>query len=295
MNNSSNPFDAQFFRRLQLLKIHTRRSFLGSRQGTHVSLRRGHGLEFSDYRPYTYGDDFRYIDWGAFARTDRLYVRQFREEQDLNVICMLDTSGSMGQANAPGKFSMAKNIALGLGYIALTDGDAVRFSFLGQKLSPAYRGARQFAKLVKECDSTVPQGVIDLGREIMATVSGVRLPGKCFLVSDLMMPLGEIAKALGLLVGRNFEVTVIQVLSPQELRFSFPPGAYQLRDVETDEIVDVTFNTSSGREYAEALSNHVATIERICHQAEVRHVLVSSGDDFANLMFKRFPEVGLLR
>ena len=89
------PFTPSFFRRLQQLKIRTRRALLGSRQGTHLSQRRGQGLEFADYRPYTAGDDYRHIDGGIYGRTHRLYVRELRAEHDLNVLVCLDASLSM--------------------------------------------------------------------------------------------------------------------------------------------------------------------------------------------------------
>jgi len=85
-NSTYSIFTPGFFRRLQQLKIQTRRSYLGSRSGSHISKRRGHGLEFSDYRTYVPGDDFRHIDWGVYGRTDRLYVKEFREEQELQVL-----------------------------------------------------------------------------------------------------------------------------------------------------------------------------------------------------------------
>ena len=138
MDNS--PFTDDFFRRLQSLKIHTRRAFLGSRQGAHSSIRKGHGLEFSDFRPYAKGDDFRHIDWAVYGRTDRLYVRQFREEQDLNVVIAIDTSASMGHPEGEKKFEMAKNLALALSYIALTDGDTISMVLLGQNTLAKYSG-----------------------------------------------------------------------------------------------------------------------------------------------------------
>ena len=104
-------FSPSFFKRLQQLKIHTRRTFLGSRQGGHLSLRRGHGLEFADYRLYTSGDDFRHIDWGIYGRTDRLYVKQFREEQDLNVFFLIDASQSMDFPQNENKFKMCLNLS----------------------------------------------------------------------------------------------------------------------------------------------------------------------------------------
>ena len=89
-------FTPQFLARLETLRVRTRRRFLGSRPGGHLSLRRGSGLEFADYRPYTLGDDPRYIDWKLYSRTDRLYIKLFQEEEDLYTYLFLDLSASMG-------------------------------------------------------------------------------------------------------------------------------------------------------------------------------------------------------
>ena len=70
----NDPFTPTFFRRLQQLKIRTRRAFLGSRQGSHRSVRKGHGLEFADFRAYAPGDDFRHIDWGVYGAPETFLI-----------------------------------------------------------------------------------------------------------------------------------------------------------------------------------------------------------------------------
>ena len=88
-------FTPEYLRQLELLRIRARRAFLGTKQGGHVSLKRGHGIEFSDFRQYQPGDDPRHIDWSVFARSERLYVKQFQEEQDLTVLLLIDSTASM--------------------------------------------------------------------------------------------------------------------------------------------------------------------------------------------------------
>ena len=175
----ADPFTPSFFRRLQQLKIRTRRSFLGSRQGSHLSKRKGQGLEFSDYRPYAPGDDYRHIDWGVYGRTDRVYVREFREEQDLNVLVVLDTSASMGYPQGERKFESARDLALSLGYVALTDGDSVIFSMLGQQNTPRYSGPKALSRAAKALYDVSPQGSFSLTSELRAAIARHRIPGKC--------------------------------------------------------------------------------------------------------------------
>ncbi len=288
------PFNASFFKRLQQLKIRTRRAFLGSRQGTHRSLRKGHGLEFSDFRAYSPGDDFRHIDWNVLARTDRAYVREYREEQDLNVVILFDASASMAFPEGEGKFKMARDLGLALGYVALTDGDTVSFSLLGQKNSPRFVGPRALLRAQQFLRKAQPKGSFVLLNEVRAAVAQQKIPGKCFLVSDFLMDLEEIVETFDFLRSRNFEIVALQVLAPSELRLEFDPNEL-LIDAETGEEFELAIDSSSTKEYALMLSKHIEAIEQYCKGANITHFLASSEQDCAELVLTKFPEVGILR
>src|ERR1700730_17623977 len=118
-------FTPEFIARLEQLRIKTRREYAGLGKGGHLSPRRGSSLEFNDYRHYALGDDFRYIDWGLYGRTDKLYIKLFKEEEDLLTYVFLDASASMAYPAADRKFEAAVAIALALAYVALTAGDRV--------------------------------------------------------------------------------------------------------------------------------------------------------------------------
>jgi len=85
-------FTPNFLARLEQLRIKTRREFAGLGKGSHLSPRRGSSLEFSDFRHYALGDDFRFIDWGLYGRTDKLYIKLYKEEEDLLTYIFLDAS-----------------------------------------------------------------------------------------------------------------------------------------------------------------------------------------------------------
>ena len=132
------PFTSDFLNRLETLRLRTRKEVLGNRPGAYSSPRRGTSLEFADYRKYSPGDDLRYLDWGIFARSDRLYVRLFHEEVDLFAYIFIDGSGSMAFPSAKEKFSPARNLALALSYVVLANHDRVRLHCL-KPLHPAER------------------------------------------------------------------------------------------------------------------------------------------------------------
>src|SRR5271169_384195 len=118
-------FTPEFIARLEHLRIKTRREYAGLGKGSHLSPRRGSSLEFNDYRHYSTGDDFRYIDWGLYGRTDKLYIKLFKEEEDLLTYIFIDASASMGFPVKDRKFAAAITIALALAYVALSSGDRV--------------------------------------------------------------------------------------------------------------------------------------------------------------------------
>src|SRR5229473_2549680 len=129
-------FTPDFLARLEHLRIKTRREFEGLGKGTHLSPRRGSSLEFSDFRHYALGDDFRFIDWGLYGRTDKLYIKLFKEEEDLLTYIFLDASASMGLPEADRKFPMAVATALAVAYVALASGDRVMVRVLGGAGAP---------------------------------------------------------------------------------------------------------------------------------------------------------------
>jgi uncharacterized protein (DUF58 family) len=291
----SELFTSSFFKSLQQLKIRTRRSFLSTRQGTHRSLRRGHGLEFSDFRAYTPGDDFRHIDWGIYGRTDRLYVRQFSEEQDLNVLILLDTSNSMKYPEGEGKFELAKNIALSLGYVALTDGDTVAYGLLGGEKTPRFSGPKAIARALATISKVIPSGAVNLKHEIRRNLANEKIPGKCFLISDFLIPLEEFYDAMDYIRARNFDISIIQILSPSELKLNLTKNSFLAIDAETGKEIELALDRSSREEYAQALATHVARIEEYCYKAGIIHVLVASDEYIKDVILKKLPQLGILK
>lgn len=288
-------FTPLFFRQLQQLKIHTRRVYLGSRQGSHISRRRGHGLEFSDYRHYAPGDDFRHIDWNVYGRTDRLYVREFREEQDLNVMFLVDTSSSMAHPEGERKFELVRQLVLSLGFVALSDGDTVTIAALGQKMSPKFIGARSLVRMWNFLEGLRPTGKIVLEREVRAALSMFRIPGKCFFLSDFLVPHNEIFKSCDIIRGRNFDLSMLHVLAPSELKLSSEELRSLFVDSETGETIDLPLDRGSQYDYAKLLAEHIGGIERYARNAAVAHVLISSAESVSDIVLTRLPEIGLLQ
>src|SRR6266849_1648324 len=158
----------EFLARLEQLRIRTRREYAGLGKGSHLSPRRGSSLEFSDFRHYSLGDDFRYIDWGLYGRTDKLYIKLFKEEEDLLTYVFLDASRSMGFPANDRKFEAAVAIALALAYVALSSGDRVMLRLLAGDAPPSHAGfvfgRHRIVDLGRRLSTVKPAGELDLAQ-----------------------------------------------------------------------------------------------------------------------------------
>src|SRR5215211_4298344 len=119
--------------RLARLPLLARRPMQGNVSGRHISPHRGASIEFAQYRKYVPGDDLRRLDWRAFGRTDRHYIKESEADTNLRLCLVVDTSGSMAFGSTGiTKFEFAKRIAGALGYLAVQQGDAVGLSCLAE-------------------------------------------------------------------------------------------------------------------------------------------------------------------
>src|SRR5665213_891515 len=208
-------FTPSFLSRLEELRIKTRRQYPGMGKGAHLSPKRGSSLEFSDYRHYSVGDDFRYIDWGMYARTDKLYIKLFKEEEDLLTYIFLDASASMGFPERDRKFESAVATALAMAYVALASGDRVMIRVIagrGTPPPPAFvYGRHRIVELGRSLTAIKPGGEVDLAPALARELVSVRRAGKVFLISDFMMLPNVATRGLSLFTAANMDVTAVQI------------------------------------------------------------------------------------
>jgi uncharacterized protein (DUF58 family) len=290
------PFSADFLNRLEVLRLRTRKEVLSNRPGAYTSPRRGMSLEFSDYRKYSPGDDPRYVDWGIFARSDRLYVRLFREEVDLFAYVFVDTSASMGFPSPREKFTPACNIALALSYVVLANHDHVRLHGLSEAnpASPFHRGRNRILDLIDFAASLAPTGAPDLGASLAKHLKNIRRPGKAILVSDFLIPAESYRHSLNLLRASNLDIAAVQVLSRAELD---PPFAGELRlaDSETREELNLRYDDATRRAYRERLERHNRELRSYCHQNGIHYSLYASDAELSDFVLKTLPAMGLFK
>jgi uncharacterized protein (DUF58 family) len=294
-----NPFTPKFLTQLETLRLRTRKEVLGSQTGSYASPRRGTSLEFADYRRYAPGDDLRYLDWGIYARTDRLYVKVFREEVDLFAYVFIDASASMGFPSLQVKYLPACHVALALSYVILANHDHVKLHLLqdgvARAASPFFRGRRRMLDCVNFATSVTPGGALDFAPALGDYLKGMRRPGKAILISDFLMPASEYQKGLNLLRAFNLDIAVIQVLSRHEVDPAFPNGSLALVDSETEVEINYRWDQNSRREYQDRLAHHDLELRSFCHQSAINYSLYVTDRDLSDFVFATLPAIGLFK
>jgi uncharacterized protein (DUF58 family) len=213
-------FDETFLRKLERLAVLSRRAMAGQLQGERHSPKRGQSVEFADFRPYAPGDDFRRIDWNAYARLERFFIKLFVEEEDLTVHLLVDTSRSMDWGQ-PNKLWYAVRAAAALGYVTLAGLDRVTVTAFGRgedngsRYFPPRRGKQQASALFSFLQALAAGGRADLAPRLRAYAAAAVQPGPLLLFSDLMDD--GWSDGLRALASRGFEVTVLHILAPDEV------------------------------------------------------------------------------
>jgi uncharacterized protein (DUF58 family) len=291
------PFTPEFLSQLEALRLRTRKEFLGSHPGSYSSPRRGTSLEFADYRRYSPGDDLRYLDWGIYARSDRLYVKLFREEVDLFAYVFVDASASMGFPAREEKFAPASHVALALAYVILANHDHVKLHLLQENggVSPFYRRRRRMTDCFNFLAAATPSGALDLAVSLSGHLQRLRRPGKAILISDFLMPAAAYQQGLNLLRAFNLDIVAIQVLARHEVDPKFPSGSLTLVDSESEQEIKYQWNDKARRDYQTRLAHHNLELKSFCHQSGIHYSLYVNDRDLGDFVFATLPAIGLFK
>ncbi|MBI2216786.1 MAG: DUF58 domain-containing protein [Candidatus Rokubacteria bacterium] len=273
-------FSPEFLAQLERLSLASRRVFRGRVRGERRSLRRGHSVEFCDYRPYGIGDDLRYVDWNVFGRLDRLHVKLFLDEEDLCVHLLIDASRSMS-FGSPSKLDYAVRLAAALGFVGLVSLERVGVSVLRDKGAegwPPARGRNQFSSLVQFLVGLKSDGGTRLNDALGTYALRAREPGLAVVMSDLLDPDG-FENGVRALLERRFDVHVIHLLDPEEVNPEID-GDFRLIDSETGELREITVDAEAVRRYRERLHQFLTRVETFCRSHELGYHRVITDTPF---------------
>lgn len=286
-------FPSDFLTRLEYLSIISKRVFRGSLLAQRRTMQMGSGIEFSDHREYTPGDDFRYLDWHVYARHGDLLLKRFQEEQDLHVYLMLDCSKSMGFGQ-PAKFDLARHLVAALAYIALADLDRIcvlGFSDGVVAEFPLTRGKAQILSLMSFLEGLEVTGsMTNLSRSAQGVLHRSRRSGLAVIVSDLFDENG-FQKGLDQLRYRKFDGHVVQLFDPKEADPGLL-GDVEFRDMETDSLRKVTVTEKNIRRYKQLFQEHQTSVRNYCTNYGLGCAQTPSTIPFDELILRMMRESG---
>lgn len=289
--------------KLERLALRTGYRIRGTQAGRRRSGQTGNSLEFADYRPYAPGDELRKLDWRAYAKTGRPYVKLFLDEQELPVSLYVDASASMSfQASgmpSPGvadKFLYARQLAACIGYAALCGYDRVGLQLFGETVIsrlPMLRGKGSLFRLAEHLAraQTEPKG--DMASVFMKPASLPRRPGQTWVFSDFLFPSGVEESIQALLAARQ-EVRIVQVLSPEEWAPSLS-GDLRLIDCETGLGKEVAVTGAVLEAYQKAVRQYTGALERFCREKGVSYCLALTSASLEDTVLSGFRQTGMLQ
>jgi uncharacterized protein (DUF58 family) len=288
--------DKEFLQRLEYLYIVTRELFLGHVSAERLSRKFGVGMEFADYRAYTSGDDYRYIDWAAYARRDDLLIKLFTEERANHIYLVLDASRSMTVGN-PEKLFFAKKIAAALGYIGLANLDPVTVVSFHERLRDdghMFQGRGRLRHMLATLEEIAPGGTnTSLGTTMRELVRRFPSHGLVVVISDFLDREGY-EETVRLLHYHRFELVAVQVNDREELEPT-ATGDLEMIDSETLERTIVRVTPGAIAEYKARINAHYAELARLCKLLHRGHLPVLTDTPFENVIFDVFRRSGFLR
>jgi uncharacterized protein (DUF58 family) len=293
-------FDSAFLAKLEQLHLLARRLFRGEHRAERRSRQVGSSLEFADYRNYSWGDEPRTIDWAVYARLDRLFVKLFEQERDLDVHFLIDASASMRwppAAVADSKLDQARRIAAALAYIALANLDRVNVCWFGETLGEdtgLTRGKPQFHSILEYLRATPGTSEkTSLLASARAFTQRLKRTGLVFVLSDFLDPTGY-EEALNLMRHHHFELHLVHVLDPSELSPELL-GDLRLTECETGESCEITASEPIVRDYRAAFAAWLDELEQFCLRRNIGYARATTEVPFEDLVLRVLRDGMMLR
>ncbi|NLG42048.1 MAG: DUF58 domain-containing protein, partial [Phycisphaerae bacterium] len=259
------------------------------------SKRKGESVEFADYRNYVIGDDLRFLDWNIYARLERLLLKLFMEEEDLNVSILFDVSKSMDWGD-PHKGLYVKRVAAALAYIGLINYDRLSLYGYSSKLVHEMRGIRgrrligQVIPFLRDLPFEGTSDFTAVGRHFALRHKG---KGVVIVLSDFLDK-GGYAGGLRYLLSRDLDIYVVQTLAPDEIDPTLV-GDLRLRDVEDDDTAEVTISKPLLDKYKANLQAYCSELKEHCTRRGITYLFTGTRVPFDVLVMSYLRQRGLLR
>ncbi|MBM3759347.1 MAG: DUF58 domain-containing protein [Acidobacteria bacterium] len=258
-----------FLERLERLTIHWQKSFPGVVGGHNASRFSGPGQEFLDHRNFSSGDDLRAVNWRAYMRLEKMFLKLFTIEPRVPIRLFLDSSASM---NLGGKWDYARRLAAAITYVGLVRLDAMQLIPFRESLEEGLAcggGRHQFSPVADYLSALEATGKTDFNRVVREFLGGGRQKGLIIVISDF---LGEEdwMRPLQYLADYGHELTLIQVWNDED-RTPAAEGDLEITEVESGKQVKLTFDTSARQQYTDAFDVYAEELRRLALRNQGRY------------------------
>ena len=253
----------------------------GVMSGMHRSPYQGMAVEFAEHRQYAAGDDLKHLDWKVYGRTDKLYIKQYQQETNLDVILMIDASASMGfgslevkgewggttasrRVNAWTKFDHATAIGVALSYLCLHQQDRVGVAVFADELRSVITrssASGQWRRIINALNVEPVESTTDFSKVVNQTLGKITNRALFFIISDFFDDLESIRQMLARFRYRGHDVVLLQVMDRQEMQFDFSqPAPFEGLEDEGRLRVDPRALREA---YLESLNAHTTELARL--------------------------------
>lgn len=295
--------------RLEKYRVVQQRPLTNGYTGARRSKCKGGAVEFADYREYSAGDEPRRVDWKAYARLGRLYVKEFEDERQDAILFIIDLSASMDWGyDQQHKGLYALRLAAGIGTCVLAGNDRLSVvagarSSTNNNSSPSEKSSIQSLTSLQGRNS-LPRlwnwlgeaaafgGGTDLAGCLRYGITMAPSAARLLIFSDLMDPAG-VEEVLHIAAGRGMAVTLIHILAPGELEPA-SEGEWTLVDAETGDRVEVSFTPAALQDYAQRLQEFFRQLDDNCRRWGARRLLIDSRQPVAETLLHALPREGVL-
>lgn len=277
--------DPRTLARISSLDLRARLVVEGLMTGMHRSPYQGISVEFAQHRPYVAGDDIRHVDWKVFGRSDKIYLKQYLEETNLHLICVVDASESMGfgsvgeGAGRWSKYDHATAIAASLSYMAIQQQDSVGLAIFDNELKHYFKPSNapgQWKMITRELTIIPRLRKTNTGKILDQLAEKLRHRSLIVIISDFFDDIDSIKKGLRHLRYKKHEMMVFQVLDPQEIEFPFEDVTLFKGMEEMGELLTEPRALRQG--YLEQLALFTESLKKLCRGMHIDFTRMNSGE-----------------
>jgi uncharacterized protein (DUF58 family) len=277
--------DPRTLARINSLDLRARLIVEGLMAGMHRSPYQGISVEFAQHRQYAPGDDIRHVDWKVFAKTDKIYLKQYLEETNLHLICVVDASESMGYSSISSgkdfwsKYDHATAIAASLSYMAVQQQDSVGLAIFDADLRRFFKPSNspgQWKIVTHELMQVPRHRKTTMGRVLDQLAEKLTHRSLIVLLSDFFDDIDSIQKGLRHLRYRKHEVMAFQILDPMEIDFAFEDVTLFKGLEQQGELLTEPRSLRMG--YLAEMNRFTEDLKRICRGMHIDFTRMNSGE-----------------